>query len=205
MPCKPELLKLEVAMRNCLQTQGQDVLQHGESVWEHFKALHNTLDVSRAPMGWKTPSWLNPSTMVELKKRLLPLEVLETYHRYHDCGKPACQTVDEEGIPHFPNHACVSAQVWRGLNGLEEVARLIEQDMDVHTLAAEDVEAFAARPEASSLMLTALAEIHSNAAMFGGIQSVSFKMKFKHLERRGRAVLRAWGVYEPSAPQSTTI
>ena len=34
-------------------------------------------------------------------------------------------------------------------------------------------------------MITALAELHSNAAMFGGIESTSFKIKFKKLEKLG--------------------
>lgn len=56
-------------------------------------------------------------------------------------GKPFCRTIDAEGRQHFPDHATVSARIWREAGGSEEVARLIEQDMDVHLLKAEGVEA----------------------------------------------------------------
>jgi hypothetical protein len=52
----------------------------------------------------------------------------------------------------------------------------------------------AALPEAASLYLTAVAEVHANAPMFGGFESTSFKSKMKHLDRRGKALLRHWGV-----------
>jgi hypothetical protein len=61
-------------------------------------------------------------------------------------------------------------------------------DMDVHLLKAEDIPEFAGRPQAAALLLTALAEIHANAAMFGGTESTSFKIKLKHLERRGKQI-----------------
>ena len=48
-------------------------------------------------------------------------------------------------------------------------------DMDVHTLKSEGIEEFAQRPEAASLLLTGLCEIHSNAQMFGGMESTGFK------------------------------
>ena len=61
--------------------------------------------------------------------------------------------------------------------------------MDAHLLRAEGLAEFAARDEAPTLLLTALAEVHSNAIMFGGLTSDSFKMKAKHLDKRGRQVL----------------
>jgi hypothetical protein len=39
------------------------------------------------------------------------------------------------------------------------------------------------------LLLTGLCELHSNAQMFGGIDSTSFKIKFKQLERLGKKVI----------------
>ena len=63
-------------------------------------------------------------------------------------------------------------------------------DMDIHLLKGDGVPEFAIRPEAATLLLTGLAEVHANAAMFGGIESTSFKMKFKHLKRRGNAISR---------------
>ena len=65
-------------------------------------------------------------------------------------------------------------------------------DMDIHLLKAVGVEEFASRPEAATLLLTGLAEVHSNAAMFGGISSTSFKIKWKQIDRRGKAIFRGW-------------
>ena len=62
-------------------------------------------------------------------------------------------------------------------------------DMDAHLLKSDGVAEFAARPQATALLLTALAEVHSNAAMFGGADSDSFKIKAKHLDRRGGQVM----------------
>ena len=106
-------------------------------------------------------------------------------------GKPSCLTVDADGRRHFPDHAAVSARVWRDAGGCEEVATLIEQDMDVHLLKAEGVEEFASRPHAIALLLTGLAEIHANAGLFGGISETSFKIKWKNLDKRGRAIMKA--------------
>ncbi len=70
-------------------------------------------------------------------------------------------------------------------------ARLMGMDMDAHLLKADGIQEFADRPEAVTLLLTSLAEVHSNAAMFGGVDSDSFKIKAKHLEKRGRQVVAA--------------
>jgi hypothetical protein len=43
---------------------------------------------------------------------------------------------------------------------------------------------------AMSLLLTALAEVHSNANMFGGIESISFKSKWKKIDKRGRMLCK---------------
>jgi hypothetical protein len=43
---------------------------------------------------------------------------------------------------------------------------------------------------AISLLITGLAEIHANAEMFGGIESTSFKMKYKQINRRGKQIIK---------------
>jgi hypothetical protein len=42
--------------------------------------------------------------------------------------------------------------------------------------------------EAATLWVAGWAEIHANAAMFGGFESTSFKIKRKHLLSRGKAL-----------------
>lgn len=112
------------------------------------------------------------------------------YHVFHDCGKPACLVIDEEGKRRFPNHAQVSKDLWLSLGGDERVGELIGMDMDAHLLREETLAEFAARPQAIPLLLTAIAEISANAEMFGGIESTSFKIKAKALAKRGKAVLK---------------
>ena len=106
-------------------------------------------------------------------------------------GKPACRIVDGDGRQHFPGHATVSKRVWLDAGGDAGIGELIGMDMDVHLLKGEGVEAFSHRPQACALLITALCEVHANASMFGGIASTSFKMKWKHVDKRGRAILKA--------------
>jgi hypothetical protein len=177
-------------MRSCYQFRDQSVLDHGHSVHRWFLDIYSYVQGGTALSArWRVPSWLNESTRGLLASRLLPLEVLKTYHVYHDCGKPLCRVVDDEGRQHFPEHARASRDRWLEAGGDHQVAELILRDMDAHQLKAEGVPGFASTPYAASLLLTAHAELHSNAQMFGGIESDSFKMKFKNLERRGKAVL----------------
>jgi hypothetical protein len=117
---------------------------------------------------------------------------LELYTVYHDCGKPFCRTVDAEGKQHFPDHANISSQVWfevaKGESLCQEVGELIAHDMDIHLISADEVEKFCTNKNAVSSLLTGLAEIHSNASLFGGIDSVSFKIKWKQINKRGKAI-----------------
>jgi len=54
-------------------------------------------------------------------------------------------------------------------------------------------------PEAAALLLTAIAEVHSNAEMFGGHDSDSFKAKIKRLDKRGRIAIAAMKEADPQA------
>lgn len=177
-------------MRTCYQFRGQSVLEHGLSVHRWFLELYAYVKEGRAlSEEWRAPTWLNETSRPLLSARLLPLETLRTYHVYHDCGKPLCLVVDDNGRQHFPEHAKASYEQWLKAGGDVEVAELILRDMDIHQLKADDVPEFAASPYCASLLLTGLAELHSNAQMFGGTGADSFKMKFKHIERRGKAIV----------------
>ncbi|MNC77597.1 hypothetical protein D3C75_1295840 [compost metagenome] len=61
--------------------------------------------------------------------------------------------------------------------------------MDIHLLKDEGIAEFAKRQEAATLLLTGLAEVHSNARMFGGLDSTSFKIKWKHIDKRGKKIV----------------
>lgn len=197
---------LLLTMHGCAQARGQSVLDHGLSVWRHARELLRSVETGAAPApladgpegAWRLPEWWAEAREA-LRARLLDPAVLSAYAVFHDVGKPACRTVDAEGRAHFPDHAAVSAGVWRARGGTPAVARLLAADMAMHTMKAVDVPEFAATPEAASLVLMSLAEVHSNAAMFGGTATVSFKSKWSQIDRRGRAILRAWAD-APAAP-----
>lgn len=181
-------------MHTCFQFQSMSVLDHGRSVHNWFKDLHAHLKHgSPLQRQWRLPEWIYDPLLME---KLFDFELLETYQVYHDCGKPLCRTVDDQGRQHFPDHAQVSARRWAecsdGSPEALRIGRLIAMDMDAHTIKAEGIAEFAAREEAASLLVTALCEIHSNADMFGGIDSTSFKIKWKALEKTGKRVLSCW-------------
>lgn len=165
-------------MRLCEQTPGMTILQHGEMVRDYYQDLTSGKDLQYA---WRLPEWVGTA----LSLQTTDPKVVEAYQVFHDCGKPMCRTDDGR----FPNHAEVSKRVWLEAGGDPEVGELIGMDMDIHLLKAEGVEEFARRPQAIALLLTGLAEIHANASMFGGIDSTSFKIKWKHLNKRGRQIL----------------
>lgn len=178
---------LIAAMDSCQQAEGMSVHQHGMMVAAYYEDLIEYLeDGEPLAYEWRLPQWASrPEVLDALPTR----DVMHVYHVFHDCGKPFCIEVDEEGRRHFPDHASVSKQVWLDAGGEPEVGKLIGMDMDAHLLKSDDLAEFASRPQAKALLLTALAEIHANAHMFGGLQSTSFKIKWKHLDKRGRQVL----------------
>lgn len=176
-------------MKLCEQTTGLSVLAHGESVHNYYLDLRNhVLDGEDLTFEWKIPDWLRAP---ELWSARLDEQVLAEYQIYHDNGKPFCREVDAEGRVHFPDHAQVSESLWAAVGGSSQAAILMGLDMEVHTMKADDLDEFCQRPEAASLLITAMCEIHSNASMFGGIDSTSFKMKWKHLDRRGKQIAKA--------------
>lgn len=174
-------------MEKCQQTPTQSVLQHGLSVKNHVFQLIDYLKTEHIVGEWKLPDWLTQYRH-HLKDKLLSLNIIEEYTTYHDCGKPYCITTDNDGKRHFPNHAEVSYSTWLSVGGSPQAAQLMKMDMIVHTMKATDVDSFAQRPEAITLLLTGLAEVHSNAKMFGGLQSDSFKIKWNQINRRGKAI-----------------
>jgi hypothetical protein len=185
--------ELEAPMKECFQSKGQSILEHGQSVHEYFLDLYNHLfNGTELKFQWRLPEWFDANREF-IKANLMDLDILRDYHIYHDCGKPMCITIDENGKQHFPNHAEESYRRW--LECSEDnprnaaIGRLIRMDMDIHLLNAESLQEFSKRPEAISLLITGLCEIHSNASMFGGIESTSFKIKFKHIDKRGRQLI----------------
>jgi hypothetical protein len=189
--------ELDDAMRGCEQAPGHSVWDHGAAVWACLQELiaHMKGD-SPVPEGrWRLPDWV-ADYKAELLANLHHEGRLGFYTQYHDCGKPYCLTVDDTGRRHFPHHVEASCYVWACLGGNDVVRHLIGNDMVLHTASAEDIaDKLASRwscEDSVTLLLVALAEIHANCTMFGGIASTSFKMKWKTLDRRGRQVCKRW-------------
>lgn len=174
-------------MKQCLQTENQSVYQHGLSVWNYTEQLINILKSGNVPDGFKIPNWFIQYNKF-LLKALLPINIIEEYTIHHDCGKPYCLSTDENGKRHFPNHTEVSKYTWQSIGGCPTVTRLISMDMMIHTMKACDIENFIKHPEAITLLIVGLAEVHANAQMFGGIESTSFKIKWKQIDKRGKVI-----------------
>lgn len=184
------------AMLRTNQTQGMTVYQHGQSVYETLEAFKNHLKGQALPKGlWRLPAWLERFGD-KIVENLHDDAVLQFYTLYHDCGKPYCLTVDEDGKRHFHDHAKVSSEVWLSVGGDSVVGNLIKWDMDVHICSATEIaqklQSEWSCKDSVSLLLVALSEIHSNARIFGGVDSLSFKSKFKHLDRRGNQICKHW-------------
>ncbi len=62
--------------------------------------------------------------------------------------------------------------------------------MIIHTIKDYEMDTFTKRKDAISLLLTGLSEIHANAEMFGGINSINFKIKYKQINTRGKGLFR---------------
>lgn len=190
--------EMALAMLNCEQTAGQTVYQHGLSVWAHLSQLieHLRGNYTLPEGAWRLPDWL--TTYREQILANLPDEgKAQLYALYHDCGKPYCRQVDKEtGQVRFPDHAEASAYIWACVGGNDRVRLWIANDMVIHTSSAEEIaeklDAHWQREDSVCLLLAALAEVHSNAKMFGGIESTSFKMKWKTVNKRGNQILKHW-------------
>ncbi len=156
------------------------MIQHGEMVHDWYSDL-----IGECKYQW---DFGKVSHLIEkLIHMALQPDAIRCYHIYHDCGKPYCRTVDDEGKQHFPNHAQISHDKWMKVFGNQEVAWFILNDMAFHTLKGEELKDVMSDSRAPTLLLTAWAELHANAQMFGGIESTSFKIKRKFLEKNTKA------------------
>lgn len=174
-------------MESCQQTDTQTIYQHGENIAQCIQRIFDYLDGKDALSDWKIPKWLE-TNKDKIKSKLLDRKIILEYALFHDCGKPFCLQLDGNGKRHFPNHAQKSYETWLECGGDKQIAELIRMDMDIHTLKEEGIAEFANRTEAITLLIAGLAEIHGNAQMFGGIDSISFKIKWKHINGKGNKI-----------------
>jgi hypothetical protein len=171
-----------------LTPQGRaTVVTHCRDTRQAFDALHARL-AGRGTWHLPVPAWFETYAPELLNLASQNASVMAQYLGDHDCGKPFCLVYDTDRRPHFPGHSEASAAIWLEMGGSERVGRLIRQDMDLHTLKAEEVEAFASREDAGLLLLAGVASLHANAKDFGGSESDSFKIKMKRLTARGQKI-----------------
>lgn len=173
-------------MQNCPQTESQSVYDHGMSVWEYSKKL-----ISGQTESFKLPD-IFKQYQVDIINNMVDINTYRRYVLYHDCGKPYCIEYDAGGRKHFPNHAEISKNIWSQLYPDDTlVSELISLDMVMHT-CKNDVLDTLSKQISCTLIISALSELHSNANMFGGIESVSFKIKYKALEKRIKFLINKW-------------
>lgn len=166
------------------------IYQHGLDVCNKFQDLIDYLNSDGLnEYGFPVPKW-----MIEYKNILLNICIknineIKTYLVFHDCGKPFCLSVDEFGKRHFINHAEISKKTFLKYSDNKFIAELIGKDMLCHTTKAKDYRSLIEEEFIEILLCAALASIHSNAEMFGGICSDSFKIKFKNLNKLGCRIM----------------
>lgn len=171
-------------MKSTMQTQDQSILQHGLSVWRCTKKIL-TSDFD----GMKLPKWFIEDSHWFINQ-IDDWDIIQMYNIWHDLGKAFC-IQEIEGKRHFPNHDKISEEKFKEFfPGNDYIAELIGLDMIMHTEKFEQImERNLPIKTLCILYITALAEINSNALMFGGHQSESFKIKLKRLDKTGKKLL----------------
>lgn len=151
------------------------------------------LETNTVSDGWKIPDWFLLYRN-QILNSLMSRDIIEEYTVYHDCGKIKCITIDSDGKRHFHNHAEVSYHTWLSVGGSVQAATLMRMDMLIHTMKCDDIDEFIKHREAITLLIAALAEVTSNSQMFGGIDSTSFKIKWKQINKIGKKIcFKLWG------------
>lgn len=192
---KMSLSDVHIKMMDTEQTKGQSVLEHGISVSKYYKKLISDIKND------KRDDFI-PDCLFDYKDLILENifddSIMQKYHLYHDIGKPFVIQIDDDGKSHFPNHSDYSSNLYKILfvedEDVDIVSKLIKHDMDFHLLKPSQVEEYLKNTDLDkrfiiSLLITNLAELHSNSNMFGGFDSVSFKIKFKNYLKISKKIL----------------
>lgn len=203
------LYEVEAKMKQCFQVEGMNMLQHGELVHEWFQFLIGRNSGSKEH---KKPEWFDFLKERHYTNFLRYEREIYTYHRYHDCGKPYCEKYGLSGSDNretrFPEHHYHSFRIFQNIDfssndkfQFKEVRRKsiekwINHDMVIHTKNKTTIKEEFLDPfnwgemDAVILLFTALSELHANAQMFGGIQSDSFKIKYKKVTGNGKMITK---------------
>ena len=71
-------------MKSCEQTTGQNILEHGQSVWKNTKKL-----IIGEFEDFKLPNWFRENHHF-IVNNLWSWDTIKRYNIYHDIGKPYC-------------------------------------------------------------------------------------------------------------------
>jgi len=144
---------------------------------------------------FKLPDWYS-TYKTQIYANLHDFKTIKHYNLWHDLSKPWVRTVDENNKVHYPDHANKSADMFlEHIRNDETIARLIRNDMAFHTLKFEEIlDLKLSIQDTCTLLITALAELHSNAIAnvfhpILKIESDSFKIKFKRINKLGFKIL----------------
>lgn len=166
------------------QTESQSIFKHHSSVWK-YTVKFLTGNIENLPI----PKWYSKYKNLILNNTH-DYKTIKHYCLHHDIGKINTLSFDENGKRHFHGHVAESVKLWNELfpERLSE-RNLIENDMLFHTSKFEDIifKNLGIR-DICTLLISALAELHSNCQMFGGYNSESYKIKFKRLEKLGNKI-----------------
>jgi len=177
-------------MRNCYQFENLSVLGHGIAVMKKAALLYK-----EKYEGFKLPEWF-----AEIGPNTYDWRTIKRYAIWHDAGKGYCRTVDENGKQHFPDHAKQSCKIFLDkVSNSPIIGQLIADDMLFHTVKSDELDIILKSAQHSkshlfTILFVSFAELHANADMFGGMDSISFKMKYKQLDKRGKQLLKFYGV-----------
>lgn len=176
-------------MKTHEQTKGLSLFEHGISVKNYLFDIINHLRYNTGlKYDWDIPSWLIDNKDLILKS-LPDDKTLKLYTIFHDCGKWKSMFIDSDGKKHFPDHAKNSYEIFKDVFDNQIAADLILNDMYIHLLKSSNIDKFISLENPITLLLTGLAEIHSNASMFGGKRSTSFLIKRKQIFKKGKLII----------------
>jgi hypothetical protein len=171
-------------MKETEQTKGQTILQHGLSVFKYTNKL-----INKQYEGFRLPQWWSEYEE-EILANIHEFKTIKHYTIFHDIGKPFCLSFGDSGETHFTDHANISYNTFKSLfPNLIDVGKLIKHDMLLHASTIDDIfELCLSKQDLSTLLISSLAELHSNADMFGGIDSTNFKIKWKRWNSIARKI-----------------
>lgn len=177
------------SMKNTWQVvDRQSVYDHCLSVKDRAIELLNSLYGEEKRSVWFLPPWWEQYREI-IRRNLCHREEIIRYTLYHDCGKPL--VAERNGMRmSFKGHEYFSSRVYNSLMKKDrKVIRMIAQDMDIHRSKAGDLPILISRKEIVTLLFVSICEVHSNAELFGGFESESFRIKLKKIYTRGKAIL----------------